>query len=86
RRAASAFDHQDRLIGGRAARRRAKTTPGAAVVNINHDRAGFSVTPHKKQHLKKHQKNAVAHGNQFILLKKNIPPHKKKKILFSNIY
>ncbi|MGS6264329.1 hypothetical protein ACVGWD_00300, partial [Enterobacter asburiae] len=48
RRAASAFDHQDRLIGRRGSRSRPKTTPRAAVRQINPYRAGFGVTRPKK--------------------------------------
>ncbi|MGS6330884.1 hypothetical protein ACVGWG_00310, partial [Enterobacter asburiae] len=60
--AASAFDHQDRLIAGSAWRPPVQTTRLAAVLNINHQSPRFSLTRHKKHNHKKQQKHPVAHG------------------------
>ena len=64
RRAASAFDHQDRLITRSASRSRDKTTRVAEVLKIKQDRAGFAVTCQKIQQLINVDIQAVAQGNE----------------------
>ena len=64
RRAAPAFDYQDRLIARRASRRRDKTTRVAEVLKIKQNRTGFTVARQKIQQLINVDIQTVAESNE----------------------
>ncbi len=64
RRAATAFDHQDRLIARRTSRSRYKATGVAKVFKIKQDRTGFAVSCEKIQQFINVDIQAIAQGNE----------------------